>query len=548
MKKLLIRFSIYILAVMFGIGATVINAEMAEAKTRTSHIKSSKKGGTGKKTAAKKKTGVSSSPSSKSVGDRPVAPTEVATKENKKSKNASRQFEGQLMYNIYHFSNKAARVLTFGALQNGPSTMFLTIKGDEIEIYDATNHTHQILKPKDKKAIHYSDITREGIIISGDLYDEIYDQQNKERRVGDKVYRINKQQTVHDQRVNFKGDDCTVVDELLTQSEDGQSPMMEMRSQLWTVPQLKVSDLLTTSFQGFGTGEVAKKGLINTQIRVPVVGALKMQQAFELMGINERKISSGEMNPPADIILVTAYNTADLGRYNSKHEKALKKSGRKPKGQKAREIKEKISDEWAFAEDWRSYTLTPPENELTAWQFAESIASGLAKNTSNNIWESDGTTSDNVSERQLDSMEAESDAMEEEELRKSQTEEERERIKKKNLELVVSDHQKVYDNAARRKQNIYDNYAKFHESNIKELMKDYVKDGKFSSISVGDSQYFYRDCIKRMRQEHNLMMATYKRMKKRGVELKKHPAHDLKFDYTVPTVEAESRLRAKGLW
>lgn len=547
MKKFLIRFSIYILAVTFGIGATLINAEMAEAKTRTSHTKSSKKGGQGHKTAAKKKTGALSSPSSKSVGDSPVAPTGVATKDSKNSKNASRQFEGQLMYNIYHFSNKAARVLTFGALQNGPSTMFLTIKGDEIEIYDATNHTHQILKPKDKKAIHYSDITREGIIISGNLYDEIYDQQNKERRVGDKVYRINKQQTVHDQRVNFKGDDCTVVDELLTQSEDGQSPMMEMRSQLWTVPQLKVSDLLTTSFQGFGTGEVAKKGLINTQLRIPVVGALKMQQAFELMGINERKISDVEMNPPADIMLVTAYSTADLGRYNSKHEKALKKSGRKPKGQKAREIKEKISDEWAFAEDWRSYTLTPPGNELTAWQFAESIVSGLAKNTSNNIWESDGTTSDNVSERQLDSMEAQSDAMEEE-LRKSQTEEERERIKKKNLELVVSDHQKVYDSAAKSKQKAYDNYAQFHESNTKELMKDYVKDGKFSSISVGNSQYFYWSCIKGMRQAHQLMMATYNRMKKRGVELKKHPAHDLKFDYTSPIEEAESRLRAKGLW
>lgn len=396
------RISICLLLIFIFANIPVSTPELLAAPAARQQEKKSQSSSKKKKTATSK-SNASKTPANQSGNNTNAAQEGAQGKAvSNQHKNSLRQFEGQLMYVTNEYANNTAKVLSLGTTFNGSRTVFITVKGNEIDFYDATMHSHQLIKPSQKKVIHYSDITKEGVIVTGDFYDQIYTtfKDDGNITVGNKTYKRNIQTTPTGQTVSYKGDNCNVVNGLMTQYEIGDSPMMEMKAELWAVPQLKVSEVMKYPYYGFDTGSVVKKGIVNIQARIPFVGSMKMQNAFELIGINERPVSSSEMEPPADVVLTIANNNTALYKYNKAHDKALKKAGLKPENKKAKEVKKAISEEWDFAMEWDAYNIKPPKNDFTVWQFAESIVSD--NHPSAKIWQDNGNPSPLVFEQRVE--------------------------------------------------------------------------------------------------------------------------------------------------
>lgn len=370
----------YLLALLLCVNLSVYTTEV-EAKQPVKQVQNAKKN----KKSPTKKNSTQQSQNTNAV--------KVNSTKSHTSRKKARKFEGQLMYVTNEYANKLAKTFSMGLLFNGNRTLFITIKGDEFDIYDATLHQHTIMKPNKKTAIIYSDVTKKGIVISGSDFEKIYDPFYKTGQVtiGDKLFIRDLKDSTDPTVNNFKGDDCKVYQGLITQSEPGNSPMAETRGELWMVPDLTIDKSLSFFFYGFTPAGVVKKGLINYNARVPILGSFKVQQALELIGINERPVKASELEAPANVTLTPATNSLS---FNRAHNKALKKAGLKPKQMKVREVKKAVSEKWDFAYEWDTYTIQPPTNEYTAWQLATDILS-LTGNRGN-LWLSNGNPSATV--------------------------------------------------------------------------------------------------------------------------------------------------------
>lgn len=128
------------------------------------------------------------------------------------------------------------------------------------------------------------------------------------------------------------------------------------------------------------------------------------------------------------------------------------------------------------------------------------------------------------------------------------SESEKQKIKEKNKETLRKYWQDRYDHAIKTLRRCYDTYAKFHKRDIKNLVKEYKEDGKFSQILIGGANSRYRDYMKSFREDKTLVRNLFKYAEEGGHKLPKHADHDLKFDFQPPLEAARAHLEREGCW
>lgn len=236
------------------------------------------------------------------------APKDSAPKASKSKDKSSRSksdvhkapgpkpFEGQLNYVGHAYANAAAITSSNGLFFNGPRTLSVIIRGDQLHYTDHTLHIHTILLPQSDIAYFYSDVTKRGIRMTYQAFVEAAERLIiPEGITSDPKARHQRMNVTGEQR-KHAGQECTVMNGIyLTPELRTQVDLWSSRSYSTEAP---ISQLL---LRGVITEGIPARYVLETNSTSSVLKPISHGISMQIEEINKRSVLDKEFLPDADI-------------------------------------------------------------------------------------------------------------------------------------------------------------------------------------------------------------------------------------------------------
>ena len=255
-------------------------------------------------------------------------------------------FEGSLLYRNYEYNSAAVRKFSQGRAYNGERTILVTVKGNAIHVTDADMHIHTIIRPAERLAFQYSDVTNEGLRGGQEFINTflaVYDPDVQVSNIKKTFSVMSK-----DAPVTFKKHQCSVFRGQLNSGGSSDTDVEMWGSKTFLAPKA-----YKYAFWGLPTGKgIVMKGIYSQTGAVPFLGKMTSSVATELMAYKEYRVRESELQVPSQVRIKPYTQPSQLTKFYKDNTKALKKKGLYPKIQKTKEAKYNITSQWDFADGW----------------------------------------------------------------------------------------------------------------------------------------------------------------------------------------------------
>lgn len=333
--------------------STVATSTYGQAKKTVTSKAAPAKKNSNQKVTSTKRTNTSKTTTKKSTSAVKKADTaRDSTKESAKG-NASKTkyFEGVLTYESYQNNSKAAIRMSKGMMFNGTHEFILTVKDENIDLYDTYTHFHKVILGDKDMIYEFCDLTKTGVSMKySDYFASLYDKSKSQ--------------------ASWSFTETQQKKEILGLSFNKHNGVMKMDDKLSAdmtrlnmTSNMKESIYINTSYKFHKPyysifGNIDSYGLVGetemeSHVNIPIIGKMDTFGKMTLKEIKEKKVSLNDILPSDDIVIEHFENHS---KYNSKLVKLYKESGKFLKKNKMdgkekaknEEVKYDTKDSWDY--------------------------------------------------------------------------------------------------------------------------------------------------------------------------------------------------------